>query len=54
MCYGIEEGKKKLFVETAQRFKQTIEDTIKAFVDQFGGSEFDAETTVRKYWKPAQ
>ena len=35
MCYGIKELEKKTFVQAAQRFGQTIADTIAAFVEEF-------------------
>lgn len=54
VCYGIQEIKKKTFVEAAQRFKQTISETVTQFIEQFGGTQSEAEATVRKYWKTVQ
>ena len=54
VCYGIQEGKKKTFVEAAQRFKQTLAETVTAFIEQFGGTKAEAEETVKKYWKTVQ
>ena len=54
VCYGIQEIKKKTFVEAAQRFKQTISETVTQFIEQFGGTQSEAEATVKKYWKTVQ
>ena len=35
MCYGIKELGKNTFVQAAQRFGQTIADTIAAFIEVF-------------------
>lgn len=53
VCYGIKELEKKTFVQAAQRFGQTIADTIAAFIEQFHVSRSDAEISVNKYWKKA-
>lgn len=51
MCYGIQELKKRTFVEAAQKFGQTITTTIAAFIEEFHVSRDDAELSVNKYWK---
>lgn len=44
--------KKKTFVETAQLFGQTLNDTIAAFITKFQiKDEKEAENEVKKYWK---
>ena len=53
MCYGIKELEKKTCVQAAQRFGQTIADTIAAFIEEFHVSRSDAEVSVNKYWKKA-
>ena len=53
VCYGIKELEKKTFVQAAQRFGQTIADTITAFIEEFKVSRADAELSVNKYWKKA-
>ena len=54
MCYGIEEGKKKTFVETAQLLGSSISKAIEAFMQMFNASETDAKITANKYWKKAK
>ncbi|MBQ9211527.1 MAG: hypothetical protein IJ153_07505 [Clostridia bacterium] len=54
VCYGIEEGKKKTFVETAQLLGSSISKAIEAFMQMFNASETDAKITANKYWKKAK
>ena len=54
MCYALQESSKKGFVQSAHRFKHSIEETVIAFIEQFGGTKDDAEATVKKYWNVGQ
>ena len=57
MCEGIKyivdqrarEVGHEMFVETAQRFNQSLKDTIAGFMDQFDMKSEEAEQEVKKY-----
>ena len=41
----------RVFLETAQRFGQSLNDTLKAFIDEFKVDEETAKEDVAEYWK---
>ena len=54
VCYGIQELKKKNFVEGIQLVGSTVAAAIEAFVKQFNVDQEVAEAEVKKYWKTVQ
>ncbi len=41
----------RVFLETAQRFGQTLAETVRAFIDEFKVDEETAKEDVAEYWK---
>ena len=41
----------RVFLETAQRFGQSLNDILKAFIDEFKVDEETAKKDVEEYWK---
>lgn len=47
----IRDTSRRVFVEAAQRFGQSLNDTLKAFIDEFKVDEETAKKDVEEYWK---